>query len=406
MLNFGEIGALPAKLSGSAQALGQANQRLTVQSNRLIGQQGFGIPQISSNIVGIGSDLNRLSQDINQLSEFLRSVHDTTADAERNAYRALGGDPANGPQPLPPPARVPGGVSGPVKAVPLPAWLSPGGISRPGTGVTTLPAWVSLMPIGAGTGIVKSVTGLVSNVPGLWRKNANADMTRSATTITARAESSLWSDSASFEHGDWFRAGGNVNVGRVHASVESSASLGRSYTWLWNPEKGVYEQRVTWANVGVAASVGVSLLCAAAYMTVGNSNLGATTRASGSVVGAQASGGARISVGEHGANVYADGRVMAYLARGNVSQSINLGPIRIGGSLYGYAGAAGVSGIIGVQDGQFRIGGTGALGVGGGGSFSVGLNTDFNWQGAGDFAATQWQNVQNLVGGISLPWRS
>ena len=444
VLNFGELAEQPPRLATSAQTLNNVGQRLSAQASRLSGQQGFGIQQIRNIVSGLQGDFARLSSDVDRLSNYLRMVHNTAAEAESQAYQALGGDAANGPLPMlriPPKfgpgsnwrewIRWPGGSPPWEWPTPFPPFSLGPWMPLPTVPWSPLP-WIGGVPpimpmpwlvsslITIGGGIVGSAVG--STVSALFPKgsvgtsvwsasgqqnignnssaswgasalNASAGTSSTSSSVTAQANASLLSGNASFQSGS-FNAGVNAHVGHVYARAGANASIGPTTTVKWCNDTNKWKETTTLISAGVTAAAGVQLLGASANMSAGSSNLGVNASAQGGILGAGASGSANFSVTADGnVNAYATGRAMAYVASGSVRGTFNLGPFSFGASASGYAGAAGVSGTVGIQNGRFTIGGSAALGVGGGGQFSVGLNPAFIQS-----AGAQVQQVTNFVG--------
>lgn len=176
-------------------------------------------------------------------------------------------------------------------------------------------------------------------------------------------------------------AGVNGYLGKVDAGVESDFSfMERKY------ENGEWTEE--FLNAEIEAGVDVSILAADGEAGVGNDMLGAEIEGECSVGNAELSGKGEFSVGEDGIELNAKGKAMVSAVEGEAEGTINILGLEITVSAGGYAGALGVEGEIGIDDGKFKIKGGAAAGIGG----SVGIEVGFNETGWDNFvdAVTFW----------------
>ena len=112
--------------------------------------------------------------------------------------------------------------------------------------------------------------------------------------------------------------------------------------------------------------------------------LGLEGQAEGSVGNAKANVGGELSIGEDGINANIQGEAMVSAAEGEVSGTINILGIEITGKVGGYAGAVGVEGKAGIEDGKFVLEGGAAALFGVSGGVEVGFNEE-GWDNFVDF---------------------
>ena len=213
--------------------------------------------------------------------------------------------------------------------------------------------------------------------------NSNGSVNAYVGRVVTSSSASLGSASESIEvsllhsnfsiEGERYSFDGRIDIGHARASVDVTAAIGRRYTYKWDDEKQKYKEIVTWFNAGANVAAGASVLAVSGSL----SSDSYTITGSASVLGAGANAGLNASIGSNGVNAYVTARAMAYAASGRVEGTFNLGPISIGGRVYGYAGAVGASWTGGWQNRQFTFGGSAAVVVGAGGSVSIGINPDF-----------------------------
>lgn len=131
-------------------------------------------------------------------------------------------------------------------------------------------------------------------------------------------------------------------------------------------------------SLGVGAGGSAGLLHAEAEGRIGGDYVGLYGEAAGDLGVVTAGGTIGVFVDDEGTFVGAQGELGAYAAQGEVTGGLDLGFMKIGGTLEGSVGA-GVSGEIGYDDGTFKIGGSAALGLGGGFSLSIDLSPTIDW---------------------------
>lgn len=170
-------------------------------------------------------------------------------------------------------------------------------------------------------------------------------------------------------------------LGKIETGVKSDFSFMES-----KYENGVWTEE--FINAEIEAGVDVSILAADGEAGVGNDMLGAEIDGEGSVGNAELSGKGEFSVGEDGIELNAKGKAMVSAVEGEAEGTINILGLEITVSAGGYAGAIGVEGEIGIDDGKFKIKGGAAAGIGG----SVGIEIGFNETGWDNFvdAVTFW----------------
>ncbi len=190
-------------------------------------------------------------------------------------------------------------------------------------------------------------------------------------------------------------AGVNAYLGKVDASAKSDFSFMERKTKS-EYKDGEWTEKTTteFLNAELSAGVDVSIFSTDGEAGVGNDMLGAEVEGEGSLGNAELSGKGEFSVGRKegekgiGIELNAKGKAMVSAAEGEVKGTINILGIEITGTLGGYAGAVGVEGEIGVDDGKFKLKGGAAALFGG----SVGVEIGFNETGWDNFvdAVTFW----------------
>ena len=129
-------------------------------------------------------------------------------------------------------------------------------------------------------------------------------------------------------------------------------------------------------GVGVGGSAG--LLHAEAEGRVGGDYVGVYGEVAGDLGVVTAGGTIGVFADDEGLFAGAQGELGAYAAQGEVTGGLDLGFMKIGGTLEGNVGF-GVSGEIGYDDGKFTIGASATPGLGGGFSLSVDLSPTIDW---------------------------
>ncbi|MDR1558490.1 MAG: hypothetical protein LBS84_02105 [Clostridiales bacterium] len=149
-------------------------------------------------------------------------------------------------------------------------------------------------------------------------------------------------------------------VGAVSGHASADASLMRD---------GKVTPKVI-ASVGVEAASAKGVASAA----VNKDGYSAAAKAVGKVASAEA--GAYLAFDPASGRAMASAGAMAAAAKGEISGSADLGPVKVSGKLTGYTGAAGAEVSAGFEDGQLKFKAGAALGVGAG--FEVGIGVG-NW---------------------------
>jgi hypothetical protein len=254
--------------------------------------------------------------------------------------------------------------------------------------------------IGAiGSGIGKGITKLAEGMEGksyvgeYGYEKSGAETTWRKETENAYYEASAkagTSDASARAESTFDPAGGNIKAqadasanltgasvsaaaGNKNASVAASASVGNlnaaASAKASLMENGQFNPTI-YAAAGAEASVAKAQ---ASAQVRHDSGIGAGVNAQGSIGSAKAA--ASMVFDPAKGNVMAEAGAMVAAASGNVTGSVDLGIIKGDVTLTGYAGAAGVGVKAGIKDGKLHLGGYGALGIGGGIDFSVGIGS-------------------------------
>ena len=182
-------------------------------------------------------------------------------------------------------------------------------------------------------------------------------------------------DHALWEAGVSGSTWGGVAVGSAGVSAlfySSEFSLGDKYSQETNQSlDGSHKSSEEEVSLGIGAGGSAGLFHAEAEGRVGGEYAGLYGEASGDLGVVTAGGTVGVFAGDDGFFAGAKGEAGVYAAQGEVTGGLDLGFMKIGGSLEGSVGA-GVSGEIGFDDGKFSIGASAALGLGGG--FSLDLD--------------------------------
>lgn len=185
---------------------------------------------------------------------------------------------------------------------------------------------------------------------------------------------------------NWAYAGVNGYLGKVEAEGTAKAEF-IQYKADNKYKENNWDQNKK--NVGgyveAGAHVSASIAKGDAKAGLGNDMLGTEIKADGSLGNATTEAKGVFSFGDNGVNANIKGKAMVSAAEGKASASINLLGMEITGNIGGYAGAAGVEGKLGIEDGKFIMeGGVAAL-LG----LSFGVEIGLNEGG--------WNNVVNFM---------
>lgn len=190
------------------------------------------------------------------------------------------------------------------------------------------------------------------------------------------------------EDHSWWQAGvngdalGGVAVGSAGISVLHYASefqLGDDYSKETNRSfDGTPGETEEGVSMGIGAGGSGSVLHAEAEGRIGGDYLGLYGEASGGAGVITAGGTVGVFADEEGFFAGAQGEAGVYAAQGEVTGGLDLGFMKIGGSLEGSVGL-GVSGEIGFDNGEFTIGASATPGLGGGFSLSVDFSPVIDW---------------------------
>ena len=185
--------------------------------------------------------------------------------------------------------------------------------------------------------------------------------------------------------GDTFSGSVDAYVGYAKADAKVEGAFMKTKT-VRKKENGKWvEKEVTQLLAAeAAAGAAVSAVYAAGNMSTGDDLWGADVNANGSLLNAEASAKGNLSVGEDGLNANVSGKAMVSAAEGEVSGTLNILGFEVTVSAGGYAGAAGVEGKFGIENGKFVAKGGVAAIIGGSVGIEIGFN-DTGWDNFVDF---------------------
>jgi hypothetical protein len=126
----------------------------------------------------------------------------------------------------------------------------------------------------------------------------------------------------------------------------------------------------------LAAGVSASAFSADANAEIGNDIFGGQVGVEGKALSADLGGQAGVYIENGKLTAIAEGEAMVSAVTGKANGSINILGVEIGGYVEGHAGAAGVEGHAGIEDGKIKFGGGIAAVVGGSFGIEIGF-TDF-----------------------------
>lgn len=180
-------------------------------------------------------------------------------------------------------------------------------------------------------------------------------------------------------------AGVNGYLGKSEAAAKADGGFMEKKTKReYEDGKWTEKEILQFFFAEAGAEAGISAAEGDASAGVGGGMLGAEGKVEGSALSASAEGKGKFSVGEDGVNAYAEGELMASAVEGKASGTVSILGFDITGEIGGYAGAAGVEGKIGIEDGKLVIkGGVAAL-IGGSAGIEIGLNEE-GWDNFVDF---------------------
>jgi len=172
----------------------------------------------------------------------------------------------------------------------------------------------------------------------------------------------------------------SVYGGRIHGAANAGVKIGEWVSdYRWCNISGNYEHyrsRFVAFGINGGASAYAHLFALERNRSVGNHILGVDISESVSVVGAYARAAARLEVTESGVNAYAELGAKAYMVNARVTGGINIMGLQIGGSIRGYGGAVGITGLAGIRDGELVFGASAAKAIGGGFDVRIGFDYD------------------------------
>jgi hypothetical protein len=221
---------------------------------------------------------------------------------------------------------------------------------------------------------MKSVLGQVKNLYDNTEKDVKGIFQQKSDGINWTGTVYMGKVSASQTDGDTY---GEVNayVGKVKAETTAKFKFmdTKSKTEYQDGEwtdKDSFEVLDAELGIGIAASA----VSVDGKVKSGDDLLGSELSGEIDVLAADAEGKGKLSIGEDGVNAYAKGKLMVSAVEGKGSTTINFLGFKITGSATGYAGALGVEGKAGLEDGEFTLEGGVAAALGFSLGISVGLN--------------------------------
>ena len=378
-------------LVGQGEALGAAGSgaaRLAQELRNVAAALGYygGMDAFAAALSALGEEVEDCGGRISALGARLEEIRDLYLRTEEGlagqmdgaAAGAVGTGTPSGAAGTYPAGTYPGG-SGAVGTYPE---NTPGGTGAAGTypGGTTL----------SGTGATGPYPGAVTPVSAQRNPesspagNAQEEDSPYGGVTGALEEAWNWvkEDHSLWEVGVSGSALGGMAVGSAAISAlhyESEFTLGDEYSKETNRSfDGTQTETEEGISMGIGAGGSVSLLHAGAEGRFGGDYLGIYGEASGDVGVVTAGGTVGVFADEDGLFAGAQGELGAYAAQGEVTGGLDLGFMKIGGSLEASVGF-GVSGEIGFDDGEFTIGASATPGLGGGFSLSIDLSPTIDW---------------------------
>lgn len=392
-------------LAGQGEALGAAGSgaaRLAQELRDLAAALGCygGMDAFAAALSALGEGVEDCGGRISALGARLEEIRDLYLRTEEGlagqmdgaASGAVGTGTPSGAAGTYPGGAYPGGSGA---TAPYPGSTYPGGSGAVGTYPENTPGGTGAAgtyPGGttpSGTGATGPYLGAVTPVSAQRDpesspvENAQEDSPYGGVT-GALEEAWNWvkEDHSLWEAGVSGSALGGMAVGSAAISAlhyESEFTLGDEYSKETNRSfDGTQTETEEGISMGIGAGGSVSLLHAGAEGRFGGDYLGIYGEASGDVGVVTAGGTVGVFADEDGLFAGAQGELGAYAAQGEVTGGLDLGFMKIGGSLEGSVGF-GVSGEIGFDDGEFTIGASATPGLGGGFSLSIDLSPTIDW---------------------------
>lgn len=183
-------------------------------------------------------------------------------------------------------------------------------------------------------------------------------------------------------------------VGKVEAEGKAEFSFfkGKKSREL---KDGKWEEKESAEYINAELSGGISAVAATvtAEGSLGNEYLKVKGKATVDVGKGELKGKGKFSVSEKGVDLYAEGSAIVSAVEAEASGTINILGLQIKAKGSAYAGAVGVEGKIGVNDGKFVIEGGAAALVGLSGGLEIGIDTEF-WDNVSE-------NVDKVKGAVS-----
>ena len=312
----GQWEALGAAGSGAAQ-LARELRDLAGALGRCGGMEAF-----STALAALGEGVETCGGRIAALGSRLEEIHSLYLQAEQRIADEIEGSP-------------PQAVSG---------QGSPGPAEQAGQGESS--------PYGGTTGPLETAWNWIQEDHSLWEAGVSGSALGGAAVGSAGISALFYS--SDFSMGDEY-------------SQDTSQSLDGSNK---KTEEGV--------SLGVGAGGSAGLLHAGAEGRIGGDYAGLYGEISGDVGVVTVGGTVGVFADDDSFFAGAKGEAGVYAAQGEVTGGLDLGFMKIGGSLEGSVGA-GVSGEVGFDDGKFKIGASAALGLGGGFSLDLDFSPAIDW---------------------------
>lgn len=170
---------------------------------------------------------------------------------------------------------------------------------------------------------------------------------------------------------------GEVNgyIGKVDASIKGDGGFMERVTkTTYKDGEWVTKEEYQLVYGEIGGGVDVAVIGGDASGSLGNDLLGVEGGIEGSAGNAELKGKLEFGVGEDGVNALASGSALVSAVEGEAKGSINILGIEITGKVGGYAGAVGVKGKIGFENGKFVAEGGAAALLGLSGGVEIGFN--------------------------------
>lgn len=175
----------------------------------------------------------------------------------------------------------------------------------------------------------------------------------------------------------------NAYLGKVEAKAKGKFKLfsdkdKEEYQTLKDVKEGNAENEEEFKYLDAEVELGVSgnIASVEGKTGVGDDMFGSELESKIEIGNAAAKGEGELSIGENGVNANVSGELMVSAAEGEVKGTINILGFEITGTVGGYAGAVGLEGKVGFDDGKFVCKGGAAAVLGLSGGIEIGLNEE------------------------------